>query len=97
VSLALRESPDGVIVPVRVVPRAGRIGLDGVVDGALRVRLTAPPVEDAANRQLCAVLAELLDVPRRDVEIVSGARSRHKAVLVRGSDAHTVAARLGLG
>ena len=95
-SLALRETPDGVVVPVRVVPRAGRSSVDGVVEGALRVRLAAPPVEGAANRELCEFLARLLDVPRRDVEIVGGAQSRRKSVLVRRLALPEAVARLGV-
>ena len=82
--LALAASPDGVTIPVRVAPRAGRTGLDGVVEGALRVRLAAPPVEGAANRALVEFLADLLGVPKRDVAIVRGERGRQKLVRVRG-------------
>lgn len=77
-------TPDGVQLSVRVVACAARTTLDGVVAGALRVRLAAPPVEGAANRALVAFLAELLDLPKRDVTIARGERGRQKLVLVRG-------------
>ncbi len=92
--LALAGSPDGVMIPVRVAPRAGRTALDGVVEGALRVRLAAPPVEGAANRVLVEFLAALLGVPKRDVVIVRGERGRQKLVQVRGLDADQVRQRL---
>ena len=88
--LALAASPDGVTIPVRVAPRAGRTALDGVVEGALRVRLAAPPVEGAANRALVEFLAALLGVPKRDVAVVRGERGRQKLVQVRGLDADQV-------
>ena len=92
--LALAASPDGVTIPVRVAPRAGRTALDGVVEGALRVRLAAPPVEGAANRALVEFLANLLGVPKRDVALVRGERGRQKLVQVRGLDADQVRQRL---
>ncbi|HET9015961.1 MAG TPA: DUF167 domain-containing protein [Thermomicrobiaceae bacterium] len=95
-SLPLRETADGVVVPVRVVPRAGRTELDRVVDGVLRVRLAAAPVEGAANRELCEYLAGILNLPKRDVEIASGARSRQKSVRITGIGKDEVRARLGL-
>ena len=92
--LALAASPDGVTIPISVAPRAGRTALDGVVEGALRVRLAAPPVEGAANRALVEFLADLLGVPKRDVAIVRGERGRQKLVRVRGLDADRVRRRL---
>jgi uncharacterized protein len=68
-----------------------------VVEGALRVRLAAPPVEDAANRALVEFLAELLGVPKRNVVIVRGERGRQKLVHVRGLDADQVRQRLQTG
>jgi len=58
------------------------------------VRLTAPPVEGAANAELVEVLAEALGVPRRQVAIVGGERSRQKSVRVSGIDAATLQSRL---
>ena len=83
-SLALRATADGTLLPVRVVPRAGRSGVDGVVEGALRVRLTAPPVEGAANAALIACLADLLGLPKSAVTLAAGATSRHKTLLLQG-------------
>ncbi|MDP9375150.1 MAG: DUF167 domain-containing protein [Chloroflexota bacterium] len=81
--LALTPAPDGVMIPVRALPRAGRNAVGGVTEGALRVRLTAPPVEGAANRALIAFLAGVLGVPARDLTIAGGERGRRKLVHVR--------------
>jgi uncharacterized protein (TIGR00251 family) len=68
---------------VRVVPRADRTGLDGLTDtGALRVRLTAPPVEGAANAALVTLLADMLALPKREITIVRGAHGREKVVQI---------------
>jgi uncharacterized protein (TIGR00251 family) len=72
---------------VRVQPRASRSVIDGVRDGALRVRLTSPPVDGAANAALVELLAETLDVAKRSVHIVAGASSRTKVVDVDGLEA----------
>ncbi len=94
--LDLTDLPDGVLIPVRAVPRASREALDGVVEGALRVRLAAPPVEGAANKALVAFLAGLLGVPKRDVSIATGAHGRRKLVRVAGLDADEARRRLAL-
>lgn len=73
-----------VILDVRVIPRAARPGLAGTRDGALLVRVSAPPVESAANEALIDVLSAALRVPKRAITIVSGERSRLKRVRVDG-------------
>jgi uncharacterized protein (TIGR00251 family) len=69
---------------VYVQPRASRNELAGVHDGRLRIRLTAPPVEGAANEALLRFLADWLEVPRSAVRIVAGDSSRRKRVVVTG-------------
>ena len=92
--VTITESSGGARFAVRVTPRAGRSGVTGVRDGALLVRLAAPPVEGAANAALVVLLAGLLDCPKRAVEIVAGHRSRDKRVRIAGAQARDVAARL---
>ena len=82
------------MIAVRVIPRAGKSGLAGRRGDAYVVRVTAPPVEGAANAELVEVLAEALGVPRRQVAIVGGERSRQKSVRVSGIDAATLQSRL---
>jgi uncharacterized protein (TIGR00251 family) len=84
----------GVLIDVRVVPRAGKSGISGTRDNALVIRLNAPPVEGAANAELIEVLADALDVPKRAVAIVSGDRSRQKRVRVDGVTVAYAASRL---
>jgi len=68
---------------VRVVPRADRNAIDGMMaSGALRVRVTAPPVEGAANTALIGVLSDTLRIPRREIAIVRGEHGREKVVQI---------------
>jgi uncharacterized protein len=81
--LVLREDEGTTRLTVRVIPRAGKTGVEDITeDGALRVRLTAPPVEGAANAALVAYLADLFDLPKRGVRIVRGTQSREKTVAI---------------
>lgn len=89
--LDIREEKDGVVFRVRVQPRASRNQLAGVMDGALRVRLTAPPVDGEANEACVRFLAGLLGVPARSVQLISGHTGRNKAVKVAGITAKEVA------
>jgi len=90
----LRATNDGVLITVRVVPRAARSGLAGIREDALLVRLNAAPVEGAANSELIDVLSEALGVPKRAVSIAVGERSRRKTVLIRGLSADDVASKI---
>jgi uncharacterized protein (TIGR00251 family) len=78
---------------VRLTPRAGDDHVDGVIEGELRARVTAPAVEGAANNALVRLLAEELGVARRDVRIVAGASSRRKLVVVDGIGPEQIVAR----
>lgn len=83
--LKCSEQNDAVQFTVRAVPRASRSEIIGEHDGALRVRVAAPPVDGAANEELIRVLARALGVPRSAVEITSGLNSKLKQVRVRGT------------
>lgn len=72
---------------VRVVPRASRSEIVGEHDGALRVRIAAPPVDGAANEELARVLSAAFDVPRSAIEIIAGHSSKSKTVRVQGASA----------
>jgi uncharacterized protein (TIGR00251 family) len=85
-----------VVVDVRVIPRAKKTELGGERDGAVLVRLAAPPVEGAANDALIAFLASTLTLPRRNIHIVGGERNRRKRVVVSGSSEASVRERLGM-
>ncbi|MDH5243671.1 MAG: DUF167 domain-containing protein [Chloroflexota bacterium] len=85
--------PSDVRFTVRLTPRTAHDRVDGVVDGVLRARVTAPAVEGAANRALIGLIADALGVARRDVRIVAGAQSRQKMIVVDDVDAAAVKAR----
>jgi uncharacterized protein len=82
--IRITERDGGIILSVRVVPRASRDSIEGEFQGALKVRLTAPPVEDRANDALRRLLAARLNVPVSAVRIVSGAKNRSKSVSIAG-------------
>jgi uncharacterized protein len=81
-------------VRVRVVPRARRTAIARDPSGALRVHVTAPPVDDAANDAVLTLLAERLGVRRHDLAITRGARGRDKVIAVDGMDAAELARRI---
>ena len=76
---------DGALLQLSVMPNAKRTVVDGLHDGALRVRLAAPPIEGRANEALVAWLAKSLGVARRDVELLRGESSRRKQVAIAAS------------
>ncbi len=67
---------------MRLTPRAATDQVDGVLDGVLKARVTAPAVEGAANRALIRLLADELGVARSDVRIVAGATAREKLIVI---------------
>lgn len=89
-----RESQGVVSFEVRVAPRASRDAIEGEHGGALRIRLTAPPVDDRANESMRRLLAERLKVPLSAVRIVAGEKSRTKRVAVSGVTREQVLALL---
>ena len=91
---AVEPTAGGVLLSIRVIPRAGTSAVAGLRAGALLVRLKAAPVEGAANDELVGLIARLLGVPKRNVAIVSGARGRQKQLRVSGVDAPSAAPRL---
>jgi len=93
-TLAVVTTPTGVRIDLRVIPRSPRTEIDGVRDGRLLLRVTAPPVDDAANDAVVETLARVLDVPKRSIRIVNGATSRNKTVEVAGMNGAAVLARL---
>ncbi len=79
---------DGVVVTVRLTPRSSRDAIEGVTgEGVIRARVTAPPVDGAANAALIKLVARSLGVPRSRVSLVGGASSRVKRLRIAGVDA----------
>ena len=83
--LWIRETSEGTLFKVFVQPRGSRNEWMGLHDDALKVKLTAPPVEGAANKMCMAFVAKSLKVPKSTVEIVHGQQSRSKMILVRAA------------
>lgn len=81
----IQETSDGVILKVTVQPRGSRNEIAGLQGDALKIKLTAPPVEGAANKLCVEFLAKALKVRKSDVEIIHGQKSRSKKVLVRST------------
>jgi uncharacterized protein (TIGR00251 family) len=92
----LTVKDDGVVIALHVQPRASKNQIVGEQAGELKVRLTSPPVDGAANKLCREFFAKLLGVSKSHVELISGDKSRHKRVLVRGVTLDDVVARLGL-
>ncbi len=79
---------------VRVAPRAGKTAIAGVREDVLFVKLAAPPVDGAANEALIALLSQVFDLPRRNIAIVAGDKSRTKRVELVGATSGAMDARL---
>lgn len=92
--LKLTDVAGGVTFAVQVIPRASKNEITGIHSDALKVRLTAPPIEGKANEALVAFLAERLGVRKSQVEIVAGATSRRKMIRVTGLSAQEIKERL---
>ena len=82
--LKIKETVDGIIFTVQVQPRASRNEICGVQGEELKLRLTAPPVDDAANKLCIELLAKALGVAKSRVMLIAGAKSRHKSIKVEG-------------
>jgi uncharacterized protein (TIGR00251 family) len=84
----------GSVLSVVVTPRAGRSSIERLADGVIHIRVAAPPVDGAANAALVRFLAGVLDIPRSRFEIVSGASSRRKRIVVASLAPDELEARL---
>jgi uncharacterized protein (TIGR00251 family) len=88
------EKDRGLTFAVRVVPRASRTEIAGEYNGALKIRVAAPPVEGAANREVIRLLAKVFNLPQNAVEIVSGTASKNKIVHIVGADSAMLEKRI---
>lgn len=90
----LQTRPEGVLLSLKVQPRASRNEIGDLAGTELKVRVTAPPVDSAANEAVLRLLAGTLDCPRGSLRLLRGGTSRHKVILVTGLPAETIAARI---
>jgi uncharacterized protein len=95
--VVIQDSPSGATFAVKVHPRAKKNAVTGEVGNALKVAVTAPPVDGKANEACIDFFAKLLKVPRSSVTIASGQNSRNKVIRVSGLSAEEVRRRLAEG
>src|ERR1044072_6850067 len=91
----LRSQVDGVLLSIKLQPRASANEIGEALGNELRVKVTAPPVDSAANEALVRFLAEQLGCARNRVELVRGQTSRHKLIKLHGMTVEEVARKLG--
>ena len=90
----LRDTPKGVLLSVKLQPRASRNEISGPAGAELKIKVTAPPVDSAANEALIRLLAETLGCGRGRVQLIRGATSRHKVLQLSGFTAGEAAEKL---
>lgn len=90
----LRTQPDGVLVSIKLQPRSSADQIGEAVGDELRIRVTAPPVDAAANEALIRLIAKAWDCPRSRIELVRGHKSRHKIIKLHGVSLEELLSRL---
>lgn len=90
----LKPQGDGVLLSIKVQPRASKNEIGEALGAELKVKVTAPPVDSAANEAVLRLLADVLDCPRGSVQLVRGNTSRHKQILIQRMTLEAVAAKL---
>jgi uncharacterized protein (TIGR00251 family) len=84
--LKITKSGDVITFNIRVIPRSSKTEIVGEHDGALKIKLKAPPVDGAANEELVRFLSKTLDIPRSNIGIIAGATSRTKKIRITCTD-----------
>ncbi|MBN2538458.1 MAG: YggU family protein [Deltaproteobacteria bacterium] len=78
------ETTDGIVLNIRVIPRSSRCELAGIQGDALKLRITAPPVEGAANKECVRFLSGMLGIKKSQIKIIAGHKSKNKKVSISG-------------
>ncbi|MBC8206931.1 MAG: YggU family protein [Kiritimatiellales bacterium] len=92
----MNEAPGGLDVRIKAVPRAAKNEIQGVHDGALKIRLTTPPVDGKANQALIKFLSKTLNISKAQIELAQGETSRHKTVRISGLTKQQLIERIGV-
>ena len=92
----IRETSDGLEIRLHVQPRARHPEISGFYNGALKIKVTAPPVDDAANRAVIEFLAARLGIPKSKISILSGAKSKDKLLLIKNISADELYQKLDI-
>ena len=90
----IKQSDDGIIITVHAVPRAAKDAVQGLHGDALKIRLHAPPVDGKANEALISFLSKMLNIPKGNIALKSGATQRRKIVFIAGISKLEVEKRL---
>jgi uncharacterized protein (TIGR00251 family) len=96
VAFTVRDSARGAQFALRVQPRASRTAIAGVIGDAVKLAITAPPVDGKANQAVIEFLSDLFHVSKGSIEIVSGETGRNKLIAIRGVSAEQVRTVLGV-
>jgi uncharacterized protein len=93
-TIPLTETKSGLLLRVRVLPRSSRTEVSGVQDGALKLKITAPPVEGQANEACLRFLAETLGIRKSQIVLAAGPTAKTKAFVISGLDRRELEGRL---
>lgn len=92
----LRVDKNGVILSVRIVPNSSQNSVLGYCDEYIKIKITAPAIENKANKQLILYLSELLSIPKTKISFVSGEKSRIKRILLNGKTLSDISQKLSI-
>jgi uncharacterized protein (TIGR00251 family) len=90
----LKAHPDGTVLFLKVIPRASQNEIGETLGSELKLKVTAPPVDSAANRAVVEFIAETMNLPKSAVVLLRGETARHKTLLIRGLTPEQVTAFL---
>jgi len=82
--IPFRTTKDGIIIEVKVEPRSSKKGIGGIMDNVLKIKLTAPPVDNEANKQLIEIISDLTGVRKTGIKIIKGLTSKKKIIEIKG-------------
>lgn len=92
----LKAHPEGALLSLKVIPRASKNEIGEPLGAELKLKVTAPPVDSAANRAVLDFLVDKLNLPKSALLLIRGETSRHKTILIKGLSPEQVAAALVL-
>jgi hypothetical protein len=90
----LKPHPQGTLLAIKVVPRASKDEIGEILGNELKVKVTAPPVDSAANQAVIEFIAERLGCPKFSIELIRGHTARHKLLLIIGRSPEQIEARI---
>ena len=82
--IPFKKTKEGILIEVKVEPRSSKKGIGGLMDNVLKVKLTAPPVDNEANKQLIEIISELLGIRKSSIRIIKGLTSKKKILEIKG-------------